>query len=66
MSVLYDLRLLIEAKIKAEGLDAAQIRGQVGLKSGRILSLISPNTPDDPAALAKMRQAARDILHMSV
>lgn len=65
MSQIYDLRLRIEEKIKADGLNAMEIKGQIGLKSGRLLALISPNTPDDPVGLAKLRQAAKDVLHIS-
>ena len=66
MSILYDLRLSIENKIKADGLDAMQVKGELGLRSGRLLSLISPGTPDDPAVVAKLRQAARDLLNLSL
>jgi hypothetical protein len=66
VGALYDLRLSIENKIKADGLDAAQVRGQIGLRSGRILSFISANTPDDPTAVAKLKQAAKDVLRMSL
>ena len=66
MSILYDLRLSIENKIKADGLDAMQVKGELGLRSGRLLSLISPSTPDDPVAVAKLRQAAKDLLNLSL
>lgn len=62
MSVLYDLRIAIEKKIKADHLDEAQIKGQIGLRAGKLLSLIGPNTPDDPATISKIRQAASDLL----
>ena len=65
MSQLYDLRLRIEAKINADGLDAVDIKGQIGLKAGRLIALISPSTPDDPAAVAKLRQAMKDVLKIS-
>ena len=65
MSQLYDLRLLIENKIKADGLDAMEVKGKIGLRSGRILALISPSTPDDPDAVAKLRQAAKEVLNIN-
>jgi hypothetical protein len=65
VSLLYDLRVLIDNKIKADGLDEITVRGEIGLRAGRLVSLISPRTPDDPVALAKLRQAAKDVLHMS-
>ncbi len=49
MSQLYDLKLLIENKIKADGLDGNAVRGRIGLQSGRMLLLIDPNSKDDPA-----------------
>jgi hypothetical protein len=66
VSQLYDLKLKIEEKIKADGLDAAEVRGKIGLKSGKLLALISATTPDDPAAVAKMKQAAKDVLNLSL
>lgn len=65
MSQLYDLRVLIEEKIKAKGLDSAEVKGQIGLKTGRLLAFISPSTPDDPVAVAKLKQAIKDVLNVS-
>jgi len=64
VSKLYDLKVLIENKIKADGLDAMAIKGKIGLRSGRTLALISPATPDDPDAVAKLRQAAKEVLNL--
>jgi hypothetical protein len=64
VSKLYDLKLLIENKIKTDGLDAMAVKGKIGLRSGRTLALMSPTTPDDPAALAKLRQAAKEVLNL--
>lgn len=64
MSRLYDLKVLIENKIKADGLDAMAIKGKIGLRSGKTLALISPTTPDDPDAVAKLRQAAKEVLNI--
>ncbi len=66
MSVLYDLRILIEKKIAADGLDEVTVKGEIGLRTGRLVSLISVRTPDDPVAIAKMRQAAKDLLNISI
>ena len=65
MSQLYELKVLIEEKIKANHLDAAEIKGQIGLKSGRLLAFINANTPDDPEVVAKLRQAIKDVLKVS-
>jgi len=66
VGVLYDLRTLIEKKIKADGLDEVQVKGEIGLRSGRLVSLISSGTPDDPIAIAKLKQAAKDVLNISL
>lgn len=66
MSQLYDLRLQIEEKIKSAGLDPMEIKGKIGLRSGRILALISPSTPDDPQAIAKLKLAAREVLNLNL
>lgn len=62
MGQLYDLKVKIEAKIKADGLDANEIRGKLGLRSGKLLSFINANTPDEAEAIAKLRSAANEIL----
>ena len=65
MSALYDIRILIENKINADHLDAAEVKGKISLRAGKLLAFITPNTPDDPVAVAKLKQAAKDVLHMS-
>jgi len=65
VSQLYDLKVLIEEKIKADHLDAAEIKGQIGLKSGKLLAFINANTPDDPVVVAKLKQAIKDVLKVS-
>ena len=65
MSQLYNLKLLIESKIKADGLDAMDVKGKIGLRSGRMLAFINSTTPDDPETVAKLRQAVKDVLHIS-
>lgn len=65
MSQLYDLKVLIEEKIKANGLDAADVKGQIGLKSGKLLAFINASTPDDPATVAKLKQAIKDVLNIN-
>lgn len=66
MSQLYDLRVLIENKIKADGLEALKVKGQIALITGRTLALSTPNTSDEPDAVAKPKKAAKDILNISV
>ena len=66
MSTLYDLRLLIEERIRLEGLDPMEIKGKIGLRSGKLLALISPSTPDDPVVIAKLKQAAKETLNLNL
>jgi len=65
VSQLYDLKMLIENKIKADGLDPMDVKGKIGLRSGRMLAFITPTTADDPEAVAKLKQAVKDVLHIS-
>ena len=66
MSQLYDLKMLIEEKIKTSGLDAVDAKGKIGLKSGKLLAFITPSTPDEPTAVAKLKQAAKEVLNINL
>jgi len=66
VGVLYNMRVSIEEKIKADRLDLAEVRGKIGLRTGRLMSLLSPATPDDPVVIAKFRQAAKDVLNINL
>jgi hypothetical protein len=66
VSKLNELKLKIEAKIVADGLDAATVRGSIGLKSGKLLAFINADTPDDAEAIAKLKAAAKEILHLNL
>lgn len=66
MSQIYDMRLKIEEKIKADGLNAMDIKGKLGLKTGKMLALITPTTPDDPDLISKLRDAAKELLNLSL
>jgi hypothetical protein len=66
VSQLYDLKIRIEEKIKSDDLDGTDVRGRIGLKSGRLLAFINPNTPDDPDGIAKLKRAAKEVLNLSL
>lgn len=66
MSQLYDLKVKIEEKIQASGLDPKETKGKLGLRSGILLSLINPSTPDNPETVAKLRQAAKEVLNVAL
>jgi len=63
---LYDLKVRIEEKIKADGLDSMEMKGKLGLRSGKLLSLISPTTPDNPETIAKLKLAAKELLKVNL
>lgn len=66
MSQLYDLKIRIEEKIKSDGLDAMDVKGKIGLRSGTLLAFISPTSPDTPEAVAKLKKAAEEVLKVNL
>lgn len=66
MSQVYDMRLRIEEKIKADGLNVLETKGKLALKTGKMLALITPTTPDDPDLVSKLRDAAKEVLNLSL
>lgn len=62
MGQIYAIKTQIDQIIQQKGLDPAQVRGKIGMKAGVLMTLISADTPDDPAKLAKLRTAAEEIL----
>lgn len=66
MGALYDARIKIEATIKEKKLSESQVKGAIGLKSGVLLALIRPDTPDDAAKLERLKAAAREVLQIII
>lgn len=66
MGALYDARVKIEATIKEKKLSESQVKGAIGLKSGVLLALIRPDTPDDAAKLERLKAAAREVLQIII
>jgi hypothetical protein len=66
VSQLYDMKVKIEAKIKADHLDENAVKGKIGLKAGTLLAFITASTPDNPAAIVKMKQAAKEVLNLTL
>lgn len=66
MSELYDLRLRIEEQVKAKGLDLMEVKGKIGLRSGKLLAFITPTTVDDPESIAKLKKAALEVLNLAL
>lgn len=65
MGMLYDMKLRVEETIATKKLDAMDIKGRLGLKTGMLIALISPNTPDNPVSIAKFKTAAKEILNLA-
>ena len=66
MSQMNDIKLRIENKIKTDGLDEKEVKGKIGLRAGKLLAFITPSTPDDPATIVKLKQAAKEVLNLSL
>jgi hypothetical protein len=56
----------IEEKIKAGGMDAAEVRGKIGLRSGKLFAFITPTTADKPEEIARLKQAAQEVLNITL
>lgn len=66
MGQLNNMKERIEQKIKADGLDSVAVKGKIGLRAGKLLGFVTPSTPDDPEVITKLRQAAKEILNLSL
>jgi hypothetical protein len=66
VSEIYKMRVHIEEHIKAKGLDFQEVRGQIGLRAGKLLAFITPTTADEPAAIVKLKKAAKDVLNLNL
>ena len=66
MGALFDARTKLETVIRERKLDEAEVKGTLSLKSGVLLALVRPDTPDDPKKLEKLRAAARVVLSLDL
>jgi hypothetical protein len=66
MGQLYEMKQQIEARIETDGLNASDVKGKLGLRSGKLLAFISDSTPDDPVVIQKLRQAAKEVLNLNL
>ena len=66
MGVLYDLKAKIEKVITEKKLDGSAVRGKIALQAGFLVSLISANSPDDPAKIDKLRKAAESVMQLKI
>ncbi len=66
MGKLYQVRQLIEKTIKDRHLDEFQTKGQIGLKSGLMISFLKPETPDDEAKFSALKKAVKEVLGIDI
>lgn len=66
MGQLHDTIQRIEQVIARKNLQPFKVKGLIALRAGFSLALIEPATPDDPAKLASLRKAAREVLEEPV
>jgi hypothetical protein len=66
MGRLYDYSKQIQEDIDRRGLDVFKTRGELAMKCGFIITLIGPDDPDDPAKIASLKAAAKDVLGLSL
>lgn len=66
MGQLFDVKQKIESVIAEKKLDAVQVRGAIGLKTGILLNLVNASTPDDETKLGKLRAAVKEVLGITL
>jgi hypothetical protein len=59
---LYQAVRSIEQIIARKTLDDFKTKGLISMKAGFFLSIVTPDSPDDPARIASLRSAAEEIL----
>lgn len=66
MGKLYDYCEQIQAHIESNRLDVFRTRGALNLKCGFLISLVTPDDPDDPERIAALRDAAHEVLGLEL
>jgi len=66
MGALYELKQKVDATIAARKLNPSETKGQLSLRSGVLLALVGPSTPDDPAKIERLRAAMKAVLGLQV
>ena len=66
VGILYDHAQRIEQHIQSNNLDVFKTRGAIAMRSGFIISLITPNDPDDPEKIELLRKAAEQVLGLKL
>lgn len=63
MGVLYNAVQTVERLIQERGLDDFSTKGAINLEAGFFISLVNPDTPDDPERLVSLRHGAEKVLN---
>jgi hypothetical protein len=66
MGQTYEAKRKLEQVIAERGLNAAEVKGKLSLRSGMLLAFVKPDSPDDPVKLEKLRAAARELLQIEL
>jgi hypothetical protein len=66
MSQTYEAKVRLERIIQERRLNEAEVKGKLSLKAGMLLAFVKPDSPDEPEKLAKLRAAARELLHADI
>ncbi len=62
MGKMYEAVRQIDAAIARKGLPGFKVKGLIAIRVGFSLALIDETTPDDPAKLAALQAAAKDVI----
>ena len=62
MNQIFRLKQKIDELIVSKGLDRFRTYGEIGLKAGFMISIISENSPDDPGKINSLRSAVKGVL----
>jgi hypothetical protein len=62
MGKLYDYVGAVQRYVRASDLEEYKTLGLVSMKSGFVLSLVRPDTPDDPVKVLALKAAAEKVL----
>ncbi len=66
MGKLYDYCQKIDQHIQANGLDVFRTRGALAMKTGFIVTLVGPDDPDDPEKIRALKEAAKEVLDLTL
>lgn len=66
MGRLYDYCKDIQGHIERHGLDVFRTRGALALQCGFLITLVNPDDPDDPTKMQALRDAAKDVLGITL